>query len=46
MQENNRAELEFMINIGKEPAGELDSVGIGSAEELEQPALRSLRPVW
>lgn len=33
MQENNRAELEFMINIGKELAGELDSVGTGSAEE-------------
>ena len=28
------AELTSMMNIGKEMAGKLDSVGIGSAEEL------------
>lgn len=29
------AELTFMMNIGKEMARKLGSVGIGSAEELE-----------
>jgi DNA transformation protein len=34
VKESNVAELTSMMNIGKEMAGKLDSVGIGSAEEL------------
>lgn len=34
IQEKDMAELVSMMNIGKEMAGKLDSVGIGSAEEL------------
>ena len=34
IRENDMAELISMMNIGKEMAKKLDSVGIGSAEEL------------
>ena len=34
IRENDMAELISMMNIGKEMAKRLDSVGIGSAEEL------------
>ena len=34
VKESNVAELTSMMNIGKEMAGKMDSVGIGSAEEL------------